>query len=174
MHVVPQPDIFELKQVLAISASDIEARHELMISIILDRIRNKEKYEREHFSKYSKYSEARRKRNPVEAGYLPRRRNKEGVLLKVKGCKHEEIPEIRDTFYDKRGQAKDYDWFRPYNKHSEYWIDGLSQAAREKIRMEREEREKLLLSKPFEDLGPTERLKRCVFEEEEAKERKGD
>jgi hypothetical protein len=166
MHVSPQPDMFELKQVLAIPLSNIEARHEIMISIILDRIRNKEKYEKEYFLKYSKYSEARRKRNPVEARYLPRRKNKEKILLRMEGCNHEEIPEIRDAFYDERGQSKDYDWFRTYNKQSDYWIDGLSKTEREKIKMEREERERLLLSTPFEELGPTQQRIRRQLEEE--------
>lgn len=52
----PNPDIFEIKQVLKIPKSKIEERHELMYSMMRDRMINKEKYEREHFLKISKYS----------------------------------------------------------------------------------------------------------------------
>ena len=51
---VPQPDMFELMQVLNIPNSDIEKRHEVMISIIEDRVNNAARYE-EHFSKWKGY-----------------------------------------------------------------------------------------------------------------------
>ena len=43
---VPQPDMFELRQVLNIPNSNIEKRHEAMISIIEDRVNNAVKYEK--------------------------------------------------------------------------------------------------------------------------------
>jgi hypothetical protein len=42
---VPQPDMFELMQVLNIPSSDIEKRHEVMISIVEDRVNNAVRYE---------------------------------------------------------------------------------------------------------------------------------
>jgi hypothetical protein len=49
---VPQPDYFELKQVHEIPKSDREKRHEAMLSIVGDRIKNAAKYEQERFSKW--------------------------------------------------------------------------------------------------------------------------
>ena len=46
-EILPQPELFELMQVLAIPKKDIEARHEYMLSVIKDRIDNAEKYELE-------------------------------------------------------------------------------------------------------------------------------
>jgi hypothetical protein len=51
---VPQPDMFELMQVLKIPNSNIEKRHEAMISIIEDRVKNAVRYE-ERFSKRKRY-----------------------------------------------------------------------------------------------------------------------
>lgn len=58
--MIPDPDIFEIRQVLKIPKSRIEDRHELMISMMRDRMINKERYEREHFSKISEYSRSKR------------------------------------------------------------------------------------------------------------------
>jgi hypothetical protein len=60
-EILPQPELFELRQVLAIPKEDIEARHEYMLSVLKDRIDNAEKYELEWFSKYSQYGNSRRK-----------------------------------------------------------------------------------------------------------------
>jgi hypothetical protein len=36
-HMLPQPELFELRQVLAIPKEDVEARHEYMIYVIKER-----------------------------------------------------------------------------------------------------------------------------------------
>jgi len=41
--ILPQPELFELRQVLAIPKENIEARHEYMLSVIKDRKDNAEK-----------------------------------------------------------------------------------------------------------------------------------
>jgi hypothetical protein len=51
---VPQPDMFELMQVLNIPNSDIEKRHEAMISIIEDRVNNAVRHE-ERLSKRKRF-----------------------------------------------------------------------------------------------------------------------
>ena len=61
-EILPQPELFELRQVLAIPKEDIEARYEYMLSVIKDRIDNAEKYELEWFSKYSQYENSLRNR----------------------------------------------------------------------------------------------------------------
>ena len=54
----PQPDMFELKQLLAMpppfpkSVKYLEARHEFMLSVINDRIRNADRYQVERLAKY--------------------------------------------------------------------------------------------------------------------------
>jgi hypothetical protein len=53
-NTVPQPDMFELMQVLNIPNSNIEKRHEAMISIVEDRVNNAVGYE-ERFSKWKGY-----------------------------------------------------------------------------------------------------------------------
>ena len=45
-QILPQPGMFELRQVLAIPKEDIEARHEYMLSVIKDRVDNADFYER--------------------------------------------------------------------------------------------------------------------------------
>jgi hypothetical protein len=50
--MLPQSELFELRQVLAIPKGDIEARHDYMLSVIKDRLDNADVYEREYFSKY--------------------------------------------------------------------------------------------------------------------------
>jgi hypothetical protein len=46
---VPQPDMFELMQVLNIPSSNVEKRHEVMISIVEDRVNNAVRYEERLF-----------------------------------------------------------------------------------------------------------------------------
>jgi hypothetical protein len=53
--MLPQPELFELRQVLAIPKEDTEARHEYIISVIKERVDNADIYEREYFSKYPQY-----------------------------------------------------------------------------------------------------------------------
>jgi hypothetical protein len=66
-NTVPQPDMFELRQVLNIPNSDIEKRHEVMISIIEDRVNNAVGYEK-RFSKLKGYWFNERKRDlPVRS-----------------------------------------------------------------------------------------------------------
>jgi hypothetical protein len=60
-QISPQPELFELRRVLAIPKEDIEARHDYMLSVIKDRIDNADVYEREYFSKYPHYGYSRRK-----------------------------------------------------------------------------------------------------------------
>ena len=60
-QISPQPELFELRQVLAIPKEDIEARHEYMLSVIKDRVDNADVYEREYFSQYPNYGYSRRK-----------------------------------------------------------------------------------------------------------------
>lgn len=101
--MMPQPEIFEIKQVLKIPQSKIEQRHDLMISMICDRIKNRDKYERMHFfwsyplQKELGFYEPKYypKKNSVELyefwsndGWLSHERT---ILRKrMKGCKHKE------------------------------------------------------------------------------------
>jgi hypothetical protein len=92
-EILSQPELFELRQVLAIPKEDIEARHEYMLS---------EKYELEWFSKYSHYGNSRRKIgfdfNIVweSKNYrLSRRR----IMSRSTECKHKPIPEIENKLY---------------------------------------------------------------------------
>jgi hypothetical protein len=101
-EILPQPELFELRQVLAIPKEDIEARHEYMLSVIKDRIDNAEKYELEWFSKYSQYGNSRRKIgfdfNIVweSRNYRPSRRR---IMSRSTECKHKPIPEIENKLY---------------------------------------------------------------------------
>jgi hypothetical protein len=64
----PMPEMFELKEILAIpiNKDKIEQRHELMLSIIPERIRNKHKYENSRLAKQSKDNElVRRKKHSI-------------------------------------------------------------------------------------------------------------
>ena len=93
----PQPDIYEIKQILQIPKSKFEQRHELMLSMIYDRIRNADKYEKEHYSKYStwKSSDSRtkvRKYHIHDIRRIMRRRMQQN-------CKHREDPEILTALY---------------------------------------------------------------------------
>jgi hypothetical protein len=44
-EITSQPESYELKTVLSIAKEDVEARHEYMLPIIEDRVKNKAKYE---------------------------------------------------------------------------------------------------------------------------------
>jgi hypothetical protein len=103
--ILPQPELFELRQVLAIPKEDIETRHEYMLSVIKDRIDNAEKYELEWFSKYSQYWNSRRKIGfdvsntvwePKKKKYHPSRRR---IMSRSTECKHKPIPEIENKLY---------------------------------------------------------------------------
>jgi hypothetical protein len=59
--ISPQPELFELRQVLSIAKEDVEARHEYMLSVMKDRVDNADIYEREYFSNYPLYGYNRRK-----------------------------------------------------------------------------------------------------------------
>ena len=101
-EILPQPELFELRQVLAVPKEDIEARHEYMLSVLKDRIDNAEKYELEWFSKYSQYGNSRRKIgfdfNIVweSRNYRPSRRR---IMSHSTECKHKPIPEIENKLY---------------------------------------------------------------------------
>ena len=95
--MLPQPEIFEIKQVLSIQKSKMEQRHELMLSMIHDRIKNAEKYHKEHFPKLTY---ARKKRTLFEVY------SKDGQIKyheiarrRMKGCNHKEDLEILMALY---------------------------------------------------------------------------
>jgi hypothetical protein len=75
--------MFEIKKALEIS--EIEKRHDYMLSVINGRIENASKYERERFTKYGKSRWSRTKRDYYNSRYFPTERK---IL---KGCKHEII-----------------------------------------------------------------------------------
>lgn len=63
----------------------MEERHELMLSMIRDRIENKDKYEREYFEKYSKWKDTRQKGSKYSIhGMKPSKRRQ------IDGCKYKE------------------------------------------------------------------------------------
>ena len=103
----PQPDIFEIKQVLAIPRSDIEARHELMLSIIKDRISNKAKgvYDDGVIGvgdTWATYHNMIDKRDSnKQYFYSPYSKYFREKRCIMKGCKHREIPEIKEALYPK-------------------------------------------------------------------------
>ena len=90
--MIPHPDMFEIKKVLAIPKKNLEARHDLMLSIIRDRITNIEKYANERFSKFGGWWFDNSSKWPD-----PTRR----YSIKTKtmnGCKHKEEPGIKEAF----------------------------------------------------------------------------
>jgi len=90
--MIPHPDMFEIKNVLAIPKKNLEARHDLMLSIIRDRITNIEKYANERFSKFGGWWFDNTSKWPD-----PTRR----YSIKTKtmnGCKHKEEPGIKEAF----------------------------------------------------------------------------
>jgi hypothetical protein len=99
--ILPQPEIFEIKQILKIPREKTEQRHDLMLSIMRDRIENQDKYEREHFLKYSKlryyprdkmhdYYVYRYFYGPLIKSNVNLGLRKTIQLKRIKGCKHEE------------------------------------------------------------------------------------
>lgn len=100
--IKPQPTMIELKQVLAVPIkSKLEQRHELMISIIRDRIENRQTYlkeqpcefdgegggsswiDKESLASFELYKDFTYPRRAV-----------------MKGCKHTDLSEVKQTFYD--------------------------------------------------------------------------
>jgi hypothetical protein len=102
--ISPQPELFELRQVLSIHKKDIEARHEYMLSVIKDRVDNADVYEREYFSKYPNYGYSRRKIGfsiddlwePKKKKYFPGRRR---IMNSSTKCKHRPAHEIENKLY---------------------------------------------------------------------------
>jgi hypothetical protein len=87
-EISPQPEMFELKQLLAIPKKNTEARHEFMLSVIRDRIDNAAKYERERFSKYGdSYLLYGNDKRDHDLDKIPRQRKRK-YEKPVKGCKH--------------------------------------------------------------------------------------
>ena len=106
--ITPPPQMFELKQLSKIPISELEKRHEFMLSIINDRIRNKAKYEKEYHLKEVKYLHE----------YLVSA-NRRRIM---KGCNHKPIPEIEEALYhvtqerERCGEGAFYDmWYNPTN-----------------------------------------------------------
>jgi hypothetical protein len=103
-QILPQPELFELRQVLAIPKEDIEARHEYMLSVIKDRVNNADLYEREYFSKYPHYGYSRRKIGfnidnlweLKKKKYFPGRRR---IMNRSTQCKHRPVHEIENKLY---------------------------------------------------------------------------
>lgn len=97
----PQPEIFEIKQVLKIPyKTKMEQRHDLMLSIIHDRIENKEKFEKEYFSKYSTYEyiDSRRKMSSYHR-FFEKGIHRQIARRRMKGCKHGESLQILVAYY---------------------------------------------------------------------------
>jgi hypothetical protein len=102
-RMIPSPDLFELKQVMEIPVnnnnnSEMERRHDLMLSMIKDRIDNNEEYAKERFSKYAARrkvycdvvdhdKKSRQYSNPFK--YYP------SIRMKMDGCNHEDKEEVR-------------------------------------------------------------------------------
>jgi hypothetical protein len=101
MHMMlPQPEIFEIKQVLSIQKSKIEQRQDLMLSMIRDRISNAEKFEKEHSSKFSY---GRKKRSLYDVCSQQGLGNyRERARRRMKGCNHREDLEIITALYQAR------------------------------------------------------------------------
>lgn len=103
-QMLPQPELFELRQILAIPKEDIETRHDYMLSVIKDRVDNADVYEREYFSKYPQYGYSRRKigfniDNLWELKrkkYFPGRRR---IMNHSTQCKHGPVHEIENKLY---------------------------------------------------------------------------
>jgi hypothetical protein len=101
-QILPQPELFELRQVLAIPKEDIEARHDYMLSVIKDRVDNADVYERKYFSKYPNYGYSRRKIGfstydlwePKKKKYFPGRRR---IMNSSTRCKP--VHEIENKLY---------------------------------------------------------------------------
>lgn len=104
----PQPDMFELKQLLATPKKNIEARHEYMLSIISDRIENADKYEKERFSKYGDsylwYSDHDKRYHSDEPLGQPRLQSEK----KIKGCRHttQEVQKLEKLISQRKEQRR--------------------------------------------------------------------
>jgi DNA-directed RNA polymerase subunit RPC12/RpoP len=120
--MIPSPDLFELKQVneIPLSSNDnnneLERRHDLMLSMIKDRIDNKDEYEKERFSKYGKYvyknkwycdinAETKKREYRHGMKHAPMKR------LIMDGCNHEDKEEVRKALIEiyYRGDRYPYD-----------------------------------------------------------------
>jgi hypothetical protein len=123
----PQPDIFEIKQVLAIPQSDIEARHELMLGIIRDRISKKASgvYDDGVIGvgdTWATYHNMNDKRDAAKQ-YFPSLyakyfRQKRCIM---KGCKHREILKIKHALYpDADSQVWDREFWDKWLKLKEH------------------------------------------------------
>jgi hypothetical protein len=127
----PMPEMFELKEILAIplNKDKIEQRHELMLSIILERIRKKHKYESSRFAKQSKDNElVRKKKDSIDFGEkdpntgswtfnnLPVR--SEPLVLRIEGCsKHTaEVKEIKDALYSAEKEKRDIQQIKTHGR----------------------------------------------------------
>lgn len=115
----PQPEMFELKQALAISITDIERRHDYMFSVIHDRIKEKDRYEKEYFQKYSNWFYVRLKTKDIVFGeYMPTL-HRHLMAYRMIGCNHQDSHWIRSALWDEEnGSPKGYNYFmrRPYIK----------------------------------------------------------
>jgi hypothetical protein len=127
----PMPEMFELKEILAIpiNKDKIEQRHELMLSIILERIRNKDKYESSRLAKQSKDNElVRRKKDSI---YFREKDPKTGLgtisnlpvrsdssVLRIEGCsKHTaEVKEIKDALYSAEKEKRDMQQIKTHGR----------------------------------------------------------
>jgi hypothetical protein len=95
--IFPQPELFELKQLLAIPKNDIEKRHEFMLSIIKDRLDNANKYEEEHSKHYYDRDKIGFDPSaPLDKKYNPGRRR---IMNRSTNCKHKRIPEIENKLF---------------------------------------------------------------------------
>jgi len=111
----PQPEMFELKQSLAIPIVDIERRHEYMLSVIRDRIVNRDRYEKEHFENYSSWFYVRLKTRDIIFGdYLPTLHRHQTAYRKD-GCSHQDVTWIRDALWEEDGSPKGF-WYFPFIK----------------------------------------------------------
>jgi hypothetical protein len=128
----PMPEMFELKEILAIplNKDKIEQRHELMLSIILERIRNKDKYESSRLAKQSKDNELVRKKK--DSIYFREKDPKTGLwttirnlpvrsdssVLRIEGCsKHTaEVKDIKDALYSAEKEKRDMQQIKEYGR----------------------------------------------------------
>jgi hypothetical protein len=97
----PQPEVFEIKQVLKIPYRiKMEQRHDLMLAMIHDRIENKDKFEKEYFSKYStwEYVDSRQKMSMYQR-FFEKGIRRQIVRRRMKGCKHGESLQILVAYY---------------------------------------------------------------------------
>jgi hypothetical protein len=130
----PQPDMFELKQLLAIPKKSIEARHKFMLSIIHDRIDNADKYQAERFAKYGDsylYNGSNDKRFHGQLGEAIRTSKK-----MAKGCKHtmqegeQKKQEIRDKWKAAYRQQLIEQRQREQQAHEQYRVARLQENAK--------------------------------------------